>query len=88
MAQYLPTSLHYVVWAVSALILFFLPLVRSTARWTALGAGIAGIIMVVWAVIEIVIMPRAAIGGPALGIVFAALLATFALRAYFEKTSP
>jgi len=88
MAQYLPASLHLVVWAVNVLILIFLPLVRSTARWTALGAGIVGIIMVIWAVIEIVILPPAATIGPAVGLVFAALFALFALRAYFEKPLP
>ena len=70
------------------LILIFLPLVRSAARWTALGAGIAGIIMAIWALIEIVILPRAAMGGPAIGLVLASLFALFSLRAYLEKQLP
>ena len=86
--KYLPASLHLVVWAIIVLIVIFLPLVRSAARWTALGAGIAGIIMVAWAVIEIVILPPAAMGGPAVEVVLGVLFALFALRAYFEKPLP
>jgi hypothetical protein len=85
-AQYLSVSLHLIVWAIMVLNLIFLPLIRSSIRWTALGAGIAGIIMAIWALIEIFfILPPAAMGGPAIGLVFATLLALFALRAYFEK---
>jgi len=47
-AQYLSASFQLVLGAVTLLILIFIPLVRSTTRWTALGAGIAGIIMVIW----------------------------------------
>ena len=88
MAQYVPASLHLVVWAVNVLILIFLPLVRSTARWTALGAGIVGIIMVMWAMTEIVTLPQLPTTGPGLEVVFAAIFALFALRAYFEKPLP
>ena len=70
------------------LILIFLPLVRSAARWTALGAGIAGIIMAAWALIEIVSLPRAAMGRPTVGLVLASLFTLFSLRAYFEKQLP
>ena len=85
MAQYYPPSVRLVVWANNVSVIIFLPLVRSTARWTALGAGIVGIIMVMWAVIEIVILPPAATIGPAVNVVFGILFTLFALRAYFEK---
>jgi uncharacterized protein YhhL (DUF1145 family) len=89
MAQYLPASLQLELWAVNVLILIFLPLVRSTIRWTALGAGIAGIIMIIWVGIEIVILPGfLATRAPVLEVVFAGIFALFALRAYFEKPLP
>ena len=85
MAQYYPPWVQLVVWAVNVSIIIFLNMVRSTARWTALGAGIVGIIMVIWAVIEIVILPPAATTGPAVNVVFGTLFTIFALLAYFEK---
>ena len=88
MAQYYPPWVQLVVWAVNVSIIVFLTLIKSTARWTALGAGVVGIIMVMWAVIEIVILPPAARFGPAVNVVFGALFALFSLRAYFEKPPP
>ena len=85
MTQYYPPLVKLVVWAVNVSVISFLTLVRSTARWTALGAGIVGIIMVIWAVIEILILPPAAMIGPAVNVVFGTLFALFAWRAYFEK---
>jgi hypothetical protein len=87
-AQYLSASFQLVLGAVTLLILIFIPLVRRTARWTALGAGIAGIIMVIWVVIEIVTLPQLATRAPVLEVVFAGMFALFALRAYFEKPLP
>jgi len=88
MAQYYLPSVRLVVWVNNVLILILLPLIRSTARWTALGADILGIITGIWDIVEIVILPPAATMGPAVGLVFASLLALFALRAYFEKPLP
>ncbi len=85
MALYYPPWVQLVVWAINVSVIIFLPLVRSAARWTTLGAGIVGIIMVIWAVVEIVILPPTVTFGPAVNVVFGALFALFALRAYFEK---
>jgi nicotinamide riboside transporter PnuC len=88
MTQYYPPWVQLVVWAINVSIIIILTLIRGTARWTALGAGIVGIIMVIWAVIEIVILPPAVAFGPAVNVVFGALFAFFTLRAYFEKPPP
>ncbi len=85
MAQYYPPWVQLVVWAVNVSVITFLPLVRSTTRWTALGAGIVGTVLVVWAVIEIVSLPPVAAMGPAVNVVFGALFVLFSLRAYIEK---
>jgi hypothetical protein len=85
MAHYYPPWVKLVVWAINVSVLIFLPLERSSARWTGLGAGIVGIIMATWAVTEIVILPPAATIGPAVNVIFGALFALFALRAYFEE---
>ena len=67
------------------LVLIFIPLIRGDARWTALGAGIVGIIAVLVDAVELTIISPAAVYGPLVGVVFAALLAFFAFRAYLEK---
>jgi hypothetical protein len=83
--QYLPDYLHFPVWIVIVLILIFIPLVRSVARWTALGAGSVGTIGVIWFLYELTIMPLSVAYGPIAGLVFAALSAFFAFRACLEK---
>jgi len=85
-AQYIPAHLHFPLWVLAVLILIFIPLVRGVARWTALGAGIMGIIGVIWFLFELTILPPGAAHGPVVGLVFAALFAFFAFRAYLEKT--
>jgi hypothetical protein len=84
-AQYLPDYLHFPAWMLIVLILTFIPLVRGVARWTALGAGIAGTIGVIWFLFEMTIVPLSAAYGPAVGLVFATLFSFFAFRAYLEK---
>jgi hypothetical protein len=65
----------------------FHTLVRGVARWTALGAGIVGIIVIVWDLVNLtIIMPLNAAFGPGLGLVFTALFSYFAFRSYVEKT--
>lgn len=85
-AQYIPADLHFPLWVLTVLILIFIPLVRGVARWTALGAGIVGTIGVIWFLVELTILPPSAAYGPVVGLVFAALFAFFAFRAYLEKT--
>jgi len=84
-AQYIPASVHLLEWALAVLVLIFIPLVRGTTRWTALGAGIVGIIMAIWAISGFFVVPPGAAFAPAAELVFTALFAFFAFRAYREK---
>ena len=85
-ARDIPAELHPVVWVLMVLVLIFLALVRGGARWTAMGAGIVGIIWVAWILFELAVyIPPAEAFGPVLGVVFAALFAFFGFRAYLEK---
>jgi hypothetical protein len=86
-AQHVPVKFHFLVWILTVLILIFIPLVRGTARWTALGAGIAGIILVIWILFELTFLPPAAMFGPILGLVLAVFFAFFSFRAYLEKAT-
>jgi len=65
--------------------LVFIALVRGVARWTALGAGIVGIIWAAWYALGLVTLPLEAVYALAVGLVFAALFAYFSLAAYREK---
>jgi len=85
-AEYLPDYLHFPSWILFVAILTFIPLIRGTARWTALGAGIVGAIAIIWYLVDLTIMPLSAAYGPGIGLVFAALFSFFAFRAYLEKT--
>jgi len=84
-ARYVPTSVHLLEWPLIVLVLIFIPLVRGTTRWTALGAGIVGIIWLIWGVLGLSVIPPGAVYGPVAQLVFAALFAFFAFRAYREK---
>lgn len=83
-AQYVPAYLHFPLWVVMVLILIFIPLIRGVARWTALGAGIVGIIGVISFLYELTVITRSAAFGPAVALVLSVLFAFFAFRAYFE----
>ena len=85
--QYFPTWSWSSVWLLGVLVLIFIPLVRGTARWTALGAGILGIVGVIADVSAPVlfVLPLSAAYGPALSMIFKALFAIFGFRAYVEK---
>ncbi|MCW4033259.1 MAG: hypothetical protein NWF08_07715 [Candidatus Bathyarchaeota archaeon] len=83
-AQYVPAYLHFPLWVVMVLILIFIPLVRGGARWTVLGAGIVGIVGVISFLYELTVITPSAAFGPTLALVFSALFALFAFRAYFE----
>ena len=78
-------EVQLVEWGLSVLVLVFIPLVRGVARWTALGAGIVGIIWAVWAAAGLATLPPEALYAPAVQLVFAALFAYFSLAAYREK---
>ena len=84
-AQYIPVKFHSLVWIFTVLILIIIPLIRGVARWTALGAGIVGIILAIWILFELTFLPPAAMFGPVLGLVLTALFAFFSFRAYIEK---
>lgn len=83
-AQYIPVNLHFPLWVLLVLILIFIPLIRGVERWTALGAGIVGTIVAIFELYELTILPSSAAFGPAVALVFSALFAFFAFRAYFE----
>jgi hypothetical protein len=83
-AQHIPTNLHFPLWVLLVLILIFIPLIRGVKRWTALGAGIVGIIVAIFELNALTILPPSVAYGPAVGLVFAVLFAFFAFRAYFE----
>jgi hypothetical protein len=57
----------------------------SKARWTALGATIAGVIKVIWHVIAVTQMPVSLLYGPVVALVLALLFTYFSFRAYQEK---
>ena len=84
-ALHVPVKFHSLVWILTVLILIFIPLIRGVARWTALGAAIAGIILVTWVLFELTFLPPAAMFGPVLGLILAVLFIFFSLRAYLEK---
>jgi hypothetical protein len=87
-AQYLPDYLHFPSWILFVSLLVFTTLVRGAARWTALGAGIVGVIGVIWMFVEAtIIMSPSAWYGPGVGLVFVALFTFFSFRAYLEKPS-
>ena len=86
-AQYVPTNLHFPLLVLLVLILIFIPLIRGVKRWTALGAGIVGIIVAISELIALTLLPTSAAYGPGIALVFAVLFAFFAFRAYLEKTS-
>jgi nicotinamide riboside transporter PnuC len=85
--EYIPVKYHFPIWVLNVLIIIFIALVRGVARWTALGAGIVGIVVVIWILFELTIIRPAEAFGPILGLIFAALFAFFAFRAYLEKPS-
>jgi nicotinamide riboside transporter PnuC len=84
-AEDIPVNLHFPFWVLAVLVLIFIPLIRGVARWTALGAGIVGIIVVIFDLVSLTIVPPAIAYGPIIGLIFAALFAFFAFRAYLEK---
>ena len=86
-AEHVPANLHFPFWVVAVLVLIFIPLIRGVARWTALGAGIVGIIVMIFDLVSLTILPPAIAYGPIVGLVFAALFAFFAFRAYLEKSA-
>jgi len=87
-ARYVSTTALLLDWAFAVLVLIFIPLVRGTTRWTALGAGIVGIIRAIFAILAIFVVPLGAAFAPATELVFSVLLAFFAFRAYREKPLP
>ena len=82
--QYVPAYLHFPLGVVMVLILIFTLLIRVVARWTALGAGIMGVVGVISFLYELTVITPSAAYGPAVASVFMALFAFFAFRAYFE----
>jgi hypothetical protein len=84
-AKYVTSEEQMVGWVFLVLVLVFIPLVRGAARWTALGAGIVGIILVVVALLELTMLPIEALYGPILSLVFSALFTYFSFSAYREK---
>jgi Na+/alanine symporter len=86
--QRIPSEFHFPLWALMVLVLIFIPLLRGVTRWTALGAGIVGIILIIWISFELIVfIPSTEAFGPILGLVFAILFSLFSFRAYTEKPS-
>jgi hypothetical protein len=67
------------------LVLIFTPLVMSKARWTALGATIAGVISAIAHILGLVTLPMSKAYGPIISIVLALLFAYFSYRAYEQN---
>lgn len=85
--KHIPTDLHIPIWTLMVLILIFIPLLRGVARWTALGAVIAGIMVIILLLFELsAFVPASEAFGPVLGLIFAILFTFFSFRAYLEKT--
>jgi hypothetical protein len=82
---YVPAFAIWVDFVVTLLVLIFTPAVMSKARWTALGAMIAGVIKVIWHVIAVTQMPVSLLYGPVVALVLALLFTYFSFRAYQEK---
>jgi peptidoglycan/LPS O-acetylase OafA/YrhL len=84
-AKYATSQQQLIDFVLGVLVLVFIPLVRGAARWTALGAGIVGIIWVLGTLYSLVILPIEASYGPAVQLIFSALFAFFSFNAYREK---
>jgi len=66
-------------------VLIFTPVVMSKARWTALGAVVAGVIAIIAAILGLVTIPPSLVVGPGVGLVLALLFTYFSFRAYQQK---
>lgn len=85
-AKYMTSEEMLIGWVFGVLVLVFIPLLlRSAARWTALGAGIVGIIWVLVSLLNMTMLPVGALYGPILDLVFSVLLTYFSFAAYLEK---
>lgn len=80
---------QWIVFVTTALMLVFTPAVMVKARWTALGAVVAGIINIIKhaaAVIGIpTSVPMSMIYGPVVSLVLALLFTYFSFQAYRQK---
>jgi hypothetical protein len=90
----IPTWAKYVDFVSDLLVLIFTPAVMSKARWTALGAMIAGVIRLIWLIEGFINMPVSAdsiyftilnFSGPIVASVLALLFTYFSFRAYQQK---
>ena len=67
------------------LVLIFTPAVMSKARWTALGAVIAGVISIIEHSLGLITLPMNLAYGPAVAAVLALAFTYFSFRAYQQK---
>jgi len=81
----LPASIRWIAFIANLLVLIFTPVVMSKARWTALGAVVAGVIAIIAAILGLVTIPPSLVVGPGVGLVLALLFTYFSFRAYQQK---
>jgi len=75
----------YPLFITTLLALIFIPLIMMKARWTAIGAIIAGIINMIIAIDGIAGTPASGLYGPAVLLVLSVLFTYFSFRVYKEK---
>jgi len=75
----------WTIFVTTALVLVFTPAVMSKARWTALGAVIAGIINIISGILGLTASPMSLVYGPAVAVVLGLLFTYFSFRAYQQK---
>jgi len=81
----LPVSTRWIALIANLLVLIFTPVVMSKARWTALGAVVAGVIAIIAAILGLATIPPSLVVGPGVGLVLALLFTYFSFRAYQQK---
>jgi hypothetical protein len=82
----LPASDLWITFVTTALVLIFTPAVMLKARWTALGAVIAGIIYIIPNVIALAAgVPMSLLYGPVIAVVLGLFFTYFSFRAYQQK---
>lgn len=81
----LPALVGWVDFVTYSLILIFTPAVMLKARWTALGAMVAGVVRILIGIYGTITLPMSYKYGPVVGFLLGLIFTYFSFRAYREK---
>jgi hypothetical protein len=81
----LPSLIIWTDFVTYLLMLIFTPAVMYKARWTALGAVVAGVIRIIRSILGLISLPTSLVYGPAVALILALVFTYFSFRAYQQK---